>query len=496
MERESSASNRDLSARDHLLIAAAVILGVGVYLLASAWTYRLGFPLDDSWIHATYARNLATRGEWAFQVGHPSAGSTSPLWTILLVPGFWTHLAPLWWSYLLGAVVLYGLAVLAEITARRTVAGYSPVLPWTGLFFAAEWHMLWAAASGMETLLQAFLSTAVLALLISGSRRYLAMGLLTGISLWVRPDGLTLGAPVLLTILIVERTVHDRSRALASYLMGFGSLLLPYLLLNLRLSGTPMPNTFYAKQAEYAVWQSRPLPYRAGIVLVQLLTGPAILLVPGMVVYGIHIIERRNVRMVAAAIWCAGFSLLYMLRLPAYQHARYLMPAMPMLFLFGLFGYLEFRETKALSRPHLMTQKAWPLALALLTVGFLFLGARAYAQDVGLIESEMVNTATWVAQRIPEQAIVAAHDVGALGYFDDHQLLDLAGLVSPEVVPFMRDQAKLAAYLDRRGARYLIAFPSLYPELAAMSTPIHTSGGPFAVVMGQQNMTVYCWRCR
>ena len=65
--------------------------------------------------------------------------------------------------------------------------------------------MLWAAMSGMETLLHALLILAVLAGLMTGSRRYLTLGLLTGLSVWVRPDGLTLLGPVLLTILFVEK---------------------------------------------------------------------------------------------------------------------------------------------------------------------------------------------------------------------------------------------------------------------------------------------------
>jgi hypothetical protein len=43
-----------------------------------------GFPLDDGWIHQTYARNLAEYGQWAYLPGTISGGSTSPLWTLLL----------------------------------------------------------------------------------------------------------------------------------------------------------------------------------------------------------------------------------------------------------------------------------------------------------------------------------------------------------------------------------------------------------------------------
>ena len=115
MEQGSSPSVARLSPRDLVVLAIGVFAVLGAYLLASALTYGLGFPLDDSWIHAVFARNFALHGEWAFQLGHPSAGSTSPLWTFLLVPGFWLHLEPLWWSYWLGALLLLALGITMEI---------------------------------------------------------------------------------------------------------------------------------------------------------------------------------------------------------------------------------------------------------------------------------------------------------------------------------------------------------------------------------------------
>ena len=105
----------------------------------------------------------------------------------------------------------------------------------------------------------------------------------------------------------------------------------------------------------------------------------------------------------------------------------------------------------------------------------------------------MVVTAKWASQNIPAGALVAAHDIGALGYFDSHELIDLAGLVSPEVVPFMRDENRLAEFLSQRGANYLIAFPAFYPELTRTLVPVFTSGGKFAPADGEQNMAVYYW---
>ena len=43
-----------------------------------------GFPLDDSWIHLQFARNLAEGAGFSFNPHRPVAGSTAPLWTLLL----------------------------------------------------------------------------------------------------------------------------------------------------------------------------------------------------------------------------------------------------------------------------------------------------------------------------------------------------------------------------------------------------------------------------
>jgi hypothetical protein len=465
------------------------------YLVASASTYRLGFPLDDSWIHATYARNFALYGEWAFQLGRPSAGSTAPLWTMLLMPGYWLRIGPLWWSHVLGLASLLGLGVAAEVMARRELEEYRPRLPWIGMLIAAEWHMLWAAVSGMETVLYTVLATTVLAALVAGTRSYAALGLLTGLSVWVRPDGLTLIGPALVVILLGRARRESQMRAIASYMLGCGSLLVPYLVFNLALAGTPMPNTFYAKQAEYAAWQARPLLSRLGIGFAQLSVGPMILVWPGLLMTAVRSVRRRDIAVGAALVWCAAYALVYLWRLPAYQHGRYLMPVMPVLLILGVLGLARYAsESKGRPRRWALSW-AWPLATGLLGLGFIVLGARSYAEDVAVIETEMVDTAVWVAGHVPAGDAVAAHDIGALGYFDNHTLIDLAGLVSPEVVPFIRDEARLAALLDARKVRYLVAFPDLYPELAGSSRIVHTSNGKFAPSAGQDNMTVYCWRC-
>ena len=113
--------------------------------------------------------------------------------------------------------------------------------------------------------------------------------------------------------------------------------------------------------------------------------------------------------------------------------------------------------------------------------------------DVAFIESEMVATAQWVALNTEKDALVAAHDIGALGYFGERDLLDLAGLVSPEVIPFIRDEKQLATYLDVEGADYLITLGGWYPQIEDREAVLFVTEGAFSPLQGGTNMVIYRW---
>jgi hypothetical protein len=490
MRRNSTESTRHIDPR--LVLDVAALAAVLFYLMVSALIFRIGFPLDDSWIHLTYARNFAEHGEWAYRLGERSAGSTSPLWTALLAIGFLLKLAPFAWTYFLGWVALTLLAIHAENVARRLVRSYRPRLPWVGLFFVFAWHLTWSAVSGMETLLHGFIIFVVLTALMSGTRRYLTLGLLAGLSIWVRPDGLTLLGPILFTAFLCESTWSSRGEAILKTLIGFGALFLPYLLFNLALSGNPMPNTFYAKQAEYeAYWLSKSLTQRVSDYLLPVIASPFLVLIPGVFIWANKSFRARNWGALAGVIWFFGYITIYFMRLPAYQHGRYIIPAFPIMYFWGLLGVLEFATSVNMNRRVVFV---WQVLAAVLSLAFTFIAARQNAYDVYWIESEMVETAKWVEQNVPPDSVLAVHDIGALGYHVQNPLIDLAGLITPEVVPFIRDETRLAEYLDSGPAEYLIVFPGLYPQLTSQRTPAFVAGLEFDPLQIEEDMQVYRWK--
>jgi hypothetical protein len=476
------------------LTAGISILG---YILYSGWFLRIGFPLDDAWIHQTYARNLVQFGEWAFFPGKPSAGSTSPLWTAFLALGYiFQKGIPYAWTYFLGFLTLWVIGFLGQNLFALATGKKTFGLPWMGLFLIFEWHLVWAAGSGMETSLMAVIVLAVFVLLAKGGQGVLIAGFLAGLSVWVRPDGITLLAPVLLITALINEPISARIKR---GLVVFGGFLIPfglYLFFNWVIGGSFWPNTFYAKQAEYAALLSQPFIVRFADLAFLPLVGAGILLLPGFFYFGWQALMRRRWTLLAMYAWWIGYTSIYAFRLPVvYQHGRYLIPAMPVFFVLGFVG------TKALlevfiepSRLKNIVKKFYTFAIPLVLILFYALGMQAYAKDVAVIETEMVNTAKWINENILPTKVLAVHDIGAIGYFAKNDLIDLAGLVSPEVIPFIRDEVALARYLDTTRANFLVTFPGWYPHLIKRGILVYTSGGRISPEMGGENMAVFQWQ--
>jgi len=169
------------------------------------------------------------------------------------------------------------------------------------------------------------------------------------------------------------------------------------------------------------------------------------------------------------------------------------MPVIPAYSLFGLAGMVSLLDIHFGGSWGRIFRRSWVVIAGVVLVAFWILGGRAYAMDVAIIESEMVEAATWIADNTEENALVAAHDIGALGFFADRNLIDLAGLVSPEVIPYIRDEIALQNHLNEKGADYLMTFPGWYSTLVDDKVMIYQTNGRFSPAMGGENMSVYEW---
>ncbi len=466
-----------------LLVAGLALLVVLAYVGVTVVVDKAGYPLDDSWIHLTYARNLARSGRWEFIPGVVSAGSTAPLWTALLSIGYLLGLPYLFWTTFLGWVCLSWTG-WAAMRLWGVLWPDRSRLDWViGVALVLSWPLVWAAGSAMETLLFIALGFELIylySLHILGKRKNLVgIGIVSGLLVLTRPEGIGMLALIAAGLLIAGDAWKTRIKDVGRLLLGASIPMVPYFAFNLWASGSIWPNTFYAKQVEYGSLYVQPLALRFVKLLYLSLGGVSngwrgisaahLLLLPGLVVAVISALRRdwqqRVLLRSLPIFWAVGLVLVYAWRLPVtYQHGRYLFPTIPIWIMYGLEGWLEIfgRLSKRIgsqNRGYFVLSRMAALTVIVLFLIFLFLGMQVFVQDVSFVNGEMVAIGHWLEENTTSESLIAAHDIGAIGYFAERPILDLAGLISPEVIPLLTDREALLDYVSDSETDYLVTAP-------------------------------------
>lgn len=491
---------------DILLLVVAGLVTL-VYVLVGGG----GFPLDDSWIHQTYGRNLATTGMWAFVPGVSSAASTSPLYTVVLAVGYGLRIPFLVWTHGLGALALGITGILGSRLAEKAAPNSRGIGLFSGLALVLAWHLVWAAASGMETMIFSMFTLLLVWLAwcetdLANSRNALrgaVFGVAAALTTLARPEGVLLAGMAGLALLLVRLNWRWLVLWGGAAAVAFLLVLSPYLIFNLQITGGLLPNTAAAKQ----MWVRGTGLYEVGYLwrcwnlVVPLMAGGQLLLLPGMVVF--VLVELRRLRGQREALlrlllplWGIALIGLYAATLPLpFQHARYVIPALPALIVCGVIGTARLLRWGRASLPGRVLTRSAAAAALLLYVAFVAgIGMQAYRQDVAIIDQEMVDPAHWIAENIPQDQVLAVHDIGAVGYYAQRPILDIAGLVSPEFIPTILDPDAMWALLEQRGASYLMAMPDQVPGDDVSDPrlcPLYQSEGSAALTAGGEKTTIY-----
>jgi tetratricopeptide (TPR) repeat protein len=78
-----------------------------------------------------------------------------------------------------------------------------------------------------------------------------------------------------------------------------------------------------------------------------------------------------------------------------------------------------------------------------------------YAEACRYISDRQVKTAHWLHDNLPGEAVVATHDIGAIGFYSGRRVVDMVGLVSPEMIPNLHNLDSLRAFLVRKRVTHL-----------------------------------------
>ena len=496
-----------------VLTAAALAAALGFFLQRErfiagpvGWS---GFPLDDSWIHFQFARNVAEGHGFAYNPGVPVSGSSAPLWTLLLAGLFKAGGADPAWAKAAGVAAALGAAWLARRLA----------LAWTGdtalgltaaLVTAWSAPMVWGALSGMEVTLAALLVTAALVAHVEG--RPTSSAALLGSAVLARPESI-----LLVPLLWLAGPLTARRSAMTWGLPA--AFLLPWVTFNLRTAGTPLPATASAKvegglvgflsgaresPATTFLWR----PWQFESEWIAWLASVNVLL-PVLILPGIWVLWRRGGRAWAlpASILLLhplGMALLAPYRGPFFQEGRYSIQLLPLAIVVAVCALLSFSPRGRGEGEGWLHRVAMALLLAA-SLASLSAGATRYAWGVQNIEAMHVSLGRWVEAHTPPGARLALNDVGAITYLGRREVVDVMGLVTPAVIPYRRDgEAGVLRFLERACPDYLIVFPAWFPALSARAdrfTPVHRVRLAHTTVAGADEMVVYetawnRWRSR
>jgi hypothetical protein len=463
------------------LLPCLAYLASELYLLDGG----LGLPLDDSFIHLQFARNLAAGEGLSYNPGERVTGSTSPLWTALLSVGFLLPVEPLAWAKLLG-VCCHLLAVAATWRLARTLELPPPLAAFaTGVMAATNW-LVWSSLSAMEVSLFCAVSLLGIARHVEERRTPalppLALPLLA-LSVLLRPEGiLLLVLAVIDRLLLPYRTENALRlaappwRALLQGLLLAAVALLPVLLVYQAIGGSPLPTTFSTKGGYATPGLPRPgflLDVLSILLQAQPLT--AVLVPAGIVVLSTRVGEERGPGLLPA-LWVLALPLAYGVLGGAGKSivgnfGRYFFPLLPVTAVLAAAALLPLLAVPGrLSAGRLsLAWRRWAVLLLLLPGAVALLkGGALYAQSVVNMEEGDVRMAHLLRGLLPAQATLAVNDIGAIKYLLPNRIVDLAGIATPEVHAYARRSAAstgsycpgLLEYVRHARPDYLAIFPN------------------------------------
>ncbi|HEY2291242.1 MAG TPA: hypothetical protein VGM86_11125 [Thermoanaerobaculia bacterium] len=477
----------------------------------------LGFPLDDSWIHLQFARNLAHGAGLSYNPGEFVTGSTAPLWTALLAVLFPLPGSVLLWTQLLG-IVLYLAGIDATWRLSRELGlgeGLSALA--AALTLATSW-LVWSALSGMEIPLFILLSLWGMILHLreraDPDRPPLSPAVLA-VAVLARPEGVLLLLLAFLDRLLVfaddpSGAARWRRPSIRVLLTGAGlaaCAVAGSFLLYGWAGGSVLPTTYAAKGGGEVRHLLPDFRYLSNVLGLFFRPQPwATLLAAGGAAALAGRLGTPRDRGLLPALWLFGMPLAYSLLTPGPtkmlgNFGRYYFPLFPVLIVLAVLA-LEPLTRLRLARPlRIVLGALGAAALLAPTIAVLIQGERFYVQNVANVQESDVAVAGWLAGHVPPDAVLAVNDIGAIKYLLPNRIVDLASIATPEIgrevsravaagTPW--PDAMMAA-VERRRPDYIVIFPSWFPTLARdpRFRAVYTLPIQGNVTMGGNEIVVY-----
>jgi tetratricopeptide (TPR) repeat protein len=441
-----------------------------------------GFPLDDPWIHLTFAKNLIEYGSFSYYRNEIiTSGSTSPIYTILLSIFYFISKNEYIISYILG-IGFWSASVWLITKLFNLHFGQSKLLTLsTLLLIAIQPKLNLISVSGMETTMFIFFMVGSI-YYYKNFNKWL-LGLFLGLSIWCRPDGTVLLLAILIDFFLMnkfssenhDRHVRDQILKKKDFLFSLGvgiGLILIYFIFNYSLSGSILPNTYKAK-LEYYQNSLRENFIKNDVVGYFTTLEFIAIVIPFLlaaVVMIVNLLKKKHDDYLVYLIFILGLVAAYYIQLPfAHRFGRYLMPIIPFYFLISIYGLIQIvnyviKKSKSTTLGNIL----FVLFIGL-TMIFSFTNNSKYIDEYTELckyhNQRHVAAGLWINKNTPKDAIIATHDIGAIGFYGDRKLVDIVGLVTPELIQHLNDKnfsTFIKQYLTNKNVNYIAALKNWF----------------------------------
>lgn len=489
-----------------LLVVITLLVFAGLYIYQeNKMAGAPGFPLDDAWIHCQFARNLAQGNGMSYNPGVPISGSTAPLWTIMMAGSYFVDSNLVWIPKIMG-LALYLLSCVMAFKIILYILD-DRVMAFVGaLFLAMTSSLMWGALSGMEVMLSVVLTLAGIYLHMLYRRetgpKQCASTAVFALAALARPESMLLIFFALADSFVFGRVEKDEKvtefiKRSFILLVLFFALLGPYFYFNASVSGGPFPSTFEAKRGggilsllsggdleklreTFFMYPSMYL-----LKLMDIASKNNLLLFWLMFVGAGKIIVdafRQNVKNRALLVPLTFFMYPICVGLIAPSKMghdwmfRY-MGNMTALYVImgavGLHTVISFFRS-ALAEFWVKKETAGRIAkgtLAVVVVTLLialsieeYEYSKFYALGVQNINTMHVRIGRWIEENSPSDAVLAVNDIGAIAFFSEREVIDLVGLVTPEILPFKERVGGAFDFVKVKKPDYVIIYPNWFSD--------------------------------
>jgi len=475
------------------IIVIAILVATCIYL----WPSPFEFPMDDSYIHFVYAENLSERGGLFFNdPGEKGVGTSSLLWVLILAAGNWAGFSMHWLAKLVGITCLAAVGIGLYHLLRPLLSLWVALA--VSLLVILSGHMLWFALSGMETML--FLALGILALLSYREQRWAWLGIALGLMIITRLEGIIL-------VFVIAGFDIWRHKAVQSEMLFAvavsGLIFCPWLLYLRLRTGYFLPTSGIGRHFSNIIaiqvateriaslaWLSRfpalafPLTwigYSIEFVLGGFaLPAPYFYINPGVgtfsyklslwAILGLTTVvlpllwistkrlvilfktpgwekDEARLPLVIFFVWTVLHNLCYMIYLPIIgASSRYICLNHIALWLALGVGILIIHKPR-----YKVWSTAWIIAIALAN---LLYWNRVYDANLEHMLKVRIAAAEYMREQGPASETCAAFDIGALRYYSQRPLIDLGGLIDPNMFQWVAE-GKPERYLLENGVTCL-----------------------------------------